>query len=138
LNELDVNKAYERIRISEAPLVELLRTRLKACSAARIIESSGTVSLVKLPVFSFFHRFIPSSEIVRKCRDHGILCRQSSFLSTAALQEYYGFGSPRTGYLLRVDDGVVRVSLAHYNTAAEVEFFIDKLESLPQWWRTES
>jgi selenocysteine lyase/cysteine desulfurase len=136
LNERDVSEAYKRIRISEAPLVELLHTRLKSCGAVRII-ASGTASLAKLPVFSFLHRFIPSSVIVRKCHDHGIVCRQSSFLSTVALQEYYGFGSQGNDNQSRKDDGVVRVSLAHYNKASEVEFLMDTLESLPQWWRIE-
>ena len=123
-----VAEAYNRIRLVESPLVDLLHKRLGSSIHVHIVESEELLSLKKLPVFSFIHRLIPSSEIVRACNDAGIVCRQGTFLSTAALQKAFGFGPESCR-----EEGVVRVSLAHYNTTAEVNRLMDTLESLPSW-----
>jgi len=135
LTERDVREAYARIRLAESSLVDLLYKRLKSCDNVRIIESKGTTCLAKLPVFSFLHRLIPSSEIVRRCGVAGIVCRQSSFLCTSALQEAFGFGagSSQCDEVSQACEGVVRVSLCHYNTATEINHLMETLESSPNW-----
>ena len=131
-----VAEAYNRIKMSETPLINVLYKRLKSCDNVRIIESTGNICMARLPVFSFLHLRIPSSEIVQKCSDAGIVCRQSSFLSTDALQESFEFGagSRQREDALRTNEGVVRVSLVHYNMLNEVNHLMETLESLPQWW----
>jgi selenocysteine lyase/cysteine desulfurase len=123
-----VAEAYNRITFVEMPLVELLRKLLCSSIHVKIVESEERPSLKKLPVFSFVHRLIPSSDIVRACNDAGIVCRQGTFLSTAALQKAFGYGAESYR-----KEGVVRVSLAHYNTTIEVKRLMEKLESLPNW-----
>ena len=123
-----VAEAYNRITFAEMPLVELLRKLLCSSIHVKIVESEERPSLKKLPVFSFIHRLIPSSDIVRACNDAGIVCRQGTFLSTAALQKAFGYGAESYR-----KEGVVRVSLAHYNTTIEVKRLMEKLESLPNW-----
>ena len=135
LTEGDVVEAYNRIRCAESPLIDALRKGLASCGNVRIMENKDTTSLAKLPVFSFTHRLIPSSDIVEKCAAVGIVCRQSTFLSTAALQDAFGFGAGclHSKDLLCGCEGVVRISLAHYNTIEEVNQLIETLESLPNW-----
>lgn len=123
----NVLEAFHRIRAVEEPLTTLLRKRLCLSTKIRIIEinPNNLNCVARLPVVSFVHASIRSKDIVVICAGQGISCRHGSFLSVDMLSKDFGFDS---------DDGVVRLSLAHYNTVNEVETVMDLLESTPNWF----
>jgi selenocysteine lyase/cysteine desulfurase len=126
----EVTEAYRRIRSYEAPLADALLDKLKKSSRqVRILEgdtSMSTIStLARLPTVSFVHSRISPRAIVSECEAQGISCRCSSFLCTSYLADDFGFDH---------GEGVVRVSLAHYNTLSEVDTLLQVLERLPNWF----
>jgi selenocysteine lyase/cysteine desulfurase len=123
-----IQEAYRRIRIAEAPLVHALLGGLGRSSKVRFIEgrnSDNLKCLARLPVVAFVHHNIPSPEIISACEQNGIICRLSSFLCTSPLAKEFGFDPV---------EGILRVSLVHYNTVREIQFLIGQLESLPGWF----
>lgn len=79
----------------------------------------------RLPTISFVHATISPRTIVTICEAHGIGCRYSSFLCTPHLARDFDFDH---------SEGVVRVSLAHYNTLLEVQSLVDAVASIPDWF----
>lgn len=124
----EAKEAYRRIDFAEAPLLTSLLRILQKCKHIRIIESDETLSSIstikRLPTVSFFHAKIPPQTIVSACEAQGISCRGSSFLCTPHLATEFGFDHV---------EGVVRISLAHYNTHAEIDRLLQLLECLPDW-----
>jgi selenocysteine lyase/cysteine desulfurase len=86
--------------------------------------SSDMVDVQRIPIVSFVHDMLPSSEIVEHCRDHGVICRAGKFLSTDMLWHEMNLGE---------HDGVVRFSFAHYNTTSDITRTINVLEMLDNW-----
>ena len=146
----EVRVAYDMIRTVETALLNLLLEGLSRCPHARILDGSlpppsgsrfrgaqhrdgpgeeeeedNDDELVRLPTVSFVHDRLSSRSIYDFCRDRGIVCRNGFFLCTGALAADLGFRCR--------SDGVLRVSLAHYNTPDEVRRFCSVLESMPMW-----
>lgn len=119
-----VKETYRLIRVVERPLVDLLLKGLRRSTKVRIIENVNRLAL-RLPVVSFVHADIPSTSIAETCTNSGVACRSGSFLCTEPLRKEYEFDAT---------DGVVRFSLAHYNTLSEVHYAVGLLESLPGWY----
>ncbi|CAB9516469.1 Cysteine desulfurase [Seminavis robusta] len=119
--------AYQRIRRVEEWLVDCLLTVLRKSDKVRIIEipESELFCVARLPVISFVHETVKSSTIVECCSKNGLICRHGTFLSNLQLLEDFGVSVP---------EGVVRVSLLHYNLRIEVDAFADILESIPGWF----
>ena len=124
-----VRKAYQRIRLSEAPLVEALLSMLKKSRHVRVLEGDTTLTTIstvmRLPTVSFLHSMLSPRAIVAACEAQGISCRCSSFLCTPSLAHDFGFDH---------SEGVVRLSLVHYNTLSEVDAVRQVLEGLPNWF----
>ena len=120
-----VRAAYERMSVAEAPLTaRLLSWLTKQAPMVRVIGTSSTdEDSGRLPMISIVHARVASHAIVAACRDDRVVCRHGSFLS------------PRILRALGIDetDGVVRFSLLHYNTMAEVEALIVSLERIDGW-----
>jgi len=112
------------IQTAEAPLIRGLLEGLQSSSKVRII-GSGENSSTRIPVVSFVHQNIPSSQIVQACSNGGVICRNGTFLSSERLQ---------TKHSINAAEGFVRFSLAHYNTISEVKYAISVLESIPNWF----
>ena len=126
-----VQEAYQRIRHSESPLVTALLRGLTRSKNIRILEGDGSSCsnpplscLVRLPTVSFVHAKISPNTIVSFLGSRGISCRCSSFLCTPYLADDLGFDHAQ---------GVVRVSLAHYNTLTEVDLLLRALSSMTDW-----
>mmetsp|Transcript_26425 Transcript_26425/g.56787 ORF Transcript_26425/g.56787 Transcript_26425/m.56787 type:complete len:252 (-) Transcript_26425:64-819(-) len=83
-------------------------------------------NLQRIPIVCFVHATIPSCEIVKHCRDHGVVCRACKFLSTDRLWGELGMEDN--------NGGVVRFSLAHYNTLQETDASIQILEMMDGWF----
>jgi len=129
-----VDAARTWIRTVEDRLIRRLLGYLRNCAPdVRIIEDvkemkitptqHSNVENTRLPIVSFVHARIPSRDIVQHCRKNGIICRSCKFLSTERLWRELSIE----------DEGVVRFSLAHYNTLDEVDRTIRALESLDDW-----
>ena len=86
-----------------------------------LIKSSGG-HLQRIPIVSFIHANISSRDIVQHCRYHGIICRACKFLSTMRLQDE-----------LQINDEIIRLSLAHYNSLDEINECIRVLEMIEGW-----
>ena len=82
-------------------------------------------SMERLPTVSLIHNEIPISQIIAACDANGIVCRCSTFLCTEHLARDFSFD---------YSEGVLRVSLAHYNTVHEIQSLIQTLESIPGWY----
>jgi selenocysteine lyase/cysteine desulfurase len=121
-----VEEAYRRITVAEAPLVEALLAGLCRSSKVHVVEGSSNLDcIVRLPVVGFVHDDIQARTILSECDKSGIAIRRSSFLCTEHLARDFGFDQ---------SEGILRVSLAHYNTLPEIHLLIRMLESLPKWF----
>ena len=80
----------------------------------------------RLPVFSIYHDRLSSRSIELACREAGFLCRFGTFLSTDKFLQNYGISEER--------GGLVRLSLTHYSSLADVQKLLDSLYSLPGWF----
>jgi hypothetical protein len=69
--------------------------------------------------------------------ENELLCATPEFvLVDSCLERIFRVGHHRNDNLSCLDNGVICVSLVHYNKASEVEFLMDTLESMRQWWQT--
>ena len=126
-----LNEAYRRIQISESYLMNILLGLLRENPNVCIIEEKfidennqdGAFSARRLPILSFIHRNISSMEIVRFCRVNHIKLRNGYFLSEKLLRSRG----------VDADDGVVRISLSHYNTVSEINRCIRILQKMDNW-----
>lgn len=122
-----VEVAYKLIHDVEAPPFKLLYNFLSNHNKVCIVEAQwpkeGAVG--RLPLISFTHREVSSQCIVDACEKAGVACRNGTFLSCSQFQEQYH---------INPIDGVVRVSLVHYNTPEDAERLEKVLESIPGWF----
>lgn len=120
----NAKEAYENIRIVEEPLAEALLAGLRQFPKVKIIEGNEMEfrSMMRLPIVSWLHEDIPVDVIYNVCDKNGISCRVSSFLCTQMLADCFGFETKK---------GLLRVSLAHYNTVQEVHWFLECLKTIP-------
>jgi selenocysteine lyase/cysteine desulfurase len=121
-----VLKAYEKIWSIEASTKCILLNYLHSCPNVNVLEEAGVevCSRDRLPIVSFVHETLSSLSIVQWCSKHNITCRNGRFLSGKVLEHYH---------VCNVDDGVVRFSLAHYNTPTEVQHIITTLKDMDGW-----
>jgi len=101
--------------------------------SGRLLEGLGTMNSVTLhgpgpnapragrvPTFSFTHETLNPSEIAKALSERGIYCHWG-----------HNYAFELTQHLgLDIDEGVVRVGLAHYNTMAEVDTFLEALAEI--------
>ena len=115
-----IRAAYARFAAHEAllsaPLLEYLRAREDASIIGR--DTSDAASRVATVAFELERH--GSREVVEHLQRHKIAARFGDF--------YARRGVARMG--LRHDDGIVRVSMAHYNSPEEVSRVIESLETL--------
>ena len=120
---LNVIMSYLRNR-PHVRIIEDIGEMKVSCDGENRSPSLGIVDVQRIPIVSFVHVMLPSSEIVEHCRDHGVICRAGKFLSTDMLWHEMN---------LVQHDGVVRFSFAHYNTTADITRTINVLEMLDNW-----
>lgn len=109
---------FDIIAAHEARLVAPLLSFLDAHSQVRLFGPSHADSRTRLPIVSFRHATRTSAMIVAALEDRRIAAKHGHFHARRLLEH---LGVPP-------DDGVVRISLAHYNTAEEIERLIETLE----------
>ena len=95
-------------------LLEFLRNR----PGVRIVGQHAPDRTVRVPIVSFVAQGLPSSEIVTRTDSHKVAIRFGHFYSARLIE--------RLG--LATADGVVRVSMVHYNTLEEVDRLTSALD----------
>ena len=98
------------------PLVEYVASR----ADFRLIGSPSTDRTVRAPTIAFHSHSRPSREIYSSLINAGVSCGHGNFYAHR-LVEALG---------LDTDDGVVRLSLVHYNTAEEVAKALNVLDGI--------
>ncbi|MBN1651181.1 MAG: cysteine desulfurase-like protein [Bacteroidales bacterium] len=114
------NKSFELIANHEEELAALLLGYLADKKQVRIIGETKADKSKRVPTISFVHKSIKSSAIVRKVDKFNIGIRYGDFYAKKIIEDFN----------LVEKDGVVRVSLVHYNTLDEVRKLISAFETI--------
>jgi cysteine desulfurase family protein (TIGR01976 family) len=112
--------AFDAFELHEDALAERLLGWLRSRSSVRIIGRPAADDRRRVPTVSFVVADTPSEAIVRHVDGHGIGIRFGDFYAKR-LVDALG---------LQGQGGVVRVSMAHYNTLAEIDRLILALEAV--------
>lgn len=111
---------FELIAHHEAELSRPLLEFLDAHPAVTLFGSADANPLTRLPIIAFRHATKRSADIAAALAERQIAVKHGHFHSRRLL-EFLDVPS---------DDGVVRVSFAHYNTAEEVERLLSALNDV--------
>ena len=118
-DRMTVVKAFETMEVLEMPLQEQFLAYLRSKPTVRVI-GKGDVGKGSVTTFSFVHETLKSSEIVAQI-DHRNIGIRFGHMYAVRLCQALG---------INLDDGVVRVSLVHYNTPDEVSRLIYALDAI--------
>ena len=111
--------AFDAFAQHEDALAEQVLAWLRASKGARIIGLPSVTAGERVPTISFVVDGVPSESIVRRVDAHGIGIRFGDFYATRLID---ALG-------LRQNGGVVRISIAHYNTAGEIDRLLAALDA---------
>ena len=117
-----ITKSFNLIAEHEESLSKILLDFLNGIPEIRIIGSPLADASVRVPTISFVHSEMKSNEIVEKVDKHRIGIRFGDFYAKK-LVESLG---------LEDKNGVVRVSLVHYNTKEEVQKLVNVFKDIFQ------
>jgi cysteine desulfurase family protein (TIGR01976 family) len=115
-----VEAAFARFAVHEEALAAALLGFLVEQPRVRVVGEATSDRNERVPVISFTVDGISSADVVRQVDGHRVAIRFGHFYSPRLI-EHLG---------IDVDDGVVRVSMAHYNTKQEVDRLIMALEEV--------
>jgi cysteine desulfurase family protein (TIGR01976 family) len=118
-NRASIDQAFDRISEHETLLGEKLLAYLRDRNDIRIVGRRDSATDRRVPTISFKAEGRDSAEIVRAVDADRIGIRFGDFHSRRLI-EYLGLAS---------QNGVIRVSMVHYNTPEEVERLIGSLDS---------
>jgi selenocysteine lyase/cysteine desulfurase len=104
-------RVFELIAEHETELANLLLSALRELPGVRIIGQSHATPTLRAPTISFVADKMASSQLARELAARKIAVRNGSFYARRCV-EALGIEDPQ--------EGVVRVSMAHYNTPDEV------------------
>ncbi|RTL22281.1 MAG: cysteine desulfurase-like protein [Burkholderiales bacterium] len=110
--------AFDAIARHEDALAEQVLQWLRGRRGVRIIGLPSVTAGERVPTISFVAEGQPSEAIVRRVDAHGIGIRFGDFYARRLIE---ALG-------LQAYGGVVRVSIAHYNTAEEIDRLLGALE----------
>ncbi|OYE00004.1 cysteine desulfurase-like protein [Nostoc sp. 'Peltigera membranacea cyanobiont' 232] len=111
-------QAFDLISIHEEKISDRLLNYLNSKSNVRVIGQSKADRQLRVPTISFVVDGMNSSTISAKIDQHYIGIRYGDFYAKRLI-EYLGLAS---------QDGIVRVSMVHYNTLEEVNNLIEAFE----------
>lgn len=118
--QLKYNKAFELIAEHEQLLSTTLLDYLGTKKDIKIVGLRTGESAKRVPTISFVHNRLKSSEIVEKVDSHRIGIRYGDFYAKKLIEDEG----------LEENDGVVRVSMVHYNSAEEIKALINAFEKI--------
>ncbi len=110
-------RAFERIEAWEAPLCERL---LGGLGSIRGVHIHGPGPEGRVPTVAFTSESMAPAELARRLAEHNIFVWDGDYYAMEVVR--------RLG--LDTSGGMLRIGLAHYNTAAEVDEFLDVVETL--------
>ncbi|WPY98569.1 cysteine desulfurase-like protein [Christiangramia sp. OXR-203] len=115
-----LNKTYELISAHEEKLATRLLDYLNSISEIKIIGQTSAAAEKRVPTISFVHQNFRSNDIVEAVDPHNIGIRFGDFYAKKLIHD------------LQLEDknGVVRVSLVHYNTLEEVDKLIEVFKTI--------
>lgn len=113
-----ISRAFDDIAFHEAALAERLLTYLRGRNDIRIIGHRTGAAAQRVPTIAFKIEGRDSAAIVRETDRHGVGIRFGDFHSRRLI-EHLGLAG---------DNGVVRVSMVHYNSLEEVDRLIGGLD----------
>jgi selenocysteine lyase/cysteine desulfurase len=112
--------AFDAFEVHENALAEQLLRYLRSKNSVRIIGLPEAISGRRMPTISFMVDGVMSETIVRHTDQFGIGIRFGDFYAKRLIES---LGLDAWG-------GVVRVSIAHYNTPAEIDHLICHLDEI--------
>ena len=112
--------AFDAFEVHENALAEQLLRYLRSKKTVRIIGLPEATSGRRMPTVSFMVDGMMSEAVVRHTDQFGIGIRFGDFYAKRLIES---LGLDAWG-------GVVRVSIAHYNTHAEIEHLIRHLDEV--------
>ena len=115
-----LQKTFKLIAAHEEQLASLLLNYLKEIPEITIIGKTTAQASQRVPTISFVHDKLKSDEIVEQVDNHNIGIRFGDFYAKKLIESLG----------LEDQNGVVRVSLVHYNTQEEVERLIGVFKSI--------
>ncbi len=115
-----IEASFGLIAAHEERLSSRLLDLLSAKAGVRVIGSERPDSAIRVPIISFVVDGMSSADVVREVDRHLIGIRYGNFYSTRLIE----------ALALPLDDGVVRVSMVHYNTVEEVDRLVEVLDGL--------
>lgn len=113
-------RAFDLIAGHEEALSEALLSYLRSVPGLRIIGRTDSARDRRVPTISFVHERFQSSDIVKQVDPHRIGIRYGDFYAKKLIHDLG----------LEGKDGVVRVSLVHYNTVEEVEALVEVFQKI--------
>lgn len=121
-NRTDIERAYQHITDLETKLQESVIGFLRTKPDVRII-GPATTDPGRVCTISFVHRTMRSQEVVKIANERGFGIRFGHFYAYRLCDRL-----AREGVLHDAADGVVRISLLHYNSLEEVDRLIECLD----------
>ncbi len=109
-----IQKTFETIAKHEEKLSRKLLDYLNGKEKVKIIGNTDFDKEKRVPTISFIHDDLKSDEIVETIDEYRIGIRYGDFYAKKIIQDYK----------LAEKNGVVRVSLVHYNSIDEVKRLI--------------
>ncbi len=120
INRENLKAAYTKITDHESSLMTVLVSYLNSNPEVRIIGEVTSDPDKRVATLSMVHRNMDSQHIVEAVDPHQIGIRFGDFYAVQLIDQLG----------LRDQHGVVRISLAHYNTVAEVKRLVEVLQSV--------
>ncbi len=114
-------RVFELVAEHETELANQLLSALREIPGVRIIGQHSATPALRAPTISFVSDRMPAATLAAQLAQQRIAVRNGHFYALRCLQAL-GIQDP--------EDGVVRVSLVHYNTHAEVRRLTDGLFKL--------
>lgn len=111
---------FDRIAAHEADLAERLLGFLRERSGVRILGPSSADSVQRVPTIAFVVEGRASSSVIEALDARHVAARFGDFYAARAI-DALGF---------RARDGIVRVSMVHYNTLDEVDRLVAALDEV--------
>lgn len=122
LSRSTVEDAFKAMAAMEQPLQQRLLQYLTSVPGVTVLGPSSCSS--RVPTISFVHKDLPSPAISNALQDRGFAVRHGHMYAhrLISMLQLRG-GAP-------VEEGVVRVSMLHYNTPQEVEQLVAALKDV--------
>jgi cysteine desulfurase family protein (TIGR01976 family) len=112
-----IERAFDAIAAQEAAIGEQLLSWLRARNDVRIIGERGSAAETRVPTISFTVSGKPAGEIITSIDKARVGIRHGDFHSRRLIES-----------LGLAPEGVIRVSMVHYNTSDEVDRLIKALD----------